>query len=848
MRPVGHCAVALLLGVFLMTGSGCVQAESARLAGGGQALMPIIVAPDASETVRAAAADLAEYLGRIAGAQFEVTEGDGSSGIVLGTAAQFPALAAGAEFAPGDALRREEYLLRSTDSGVVLIGATDIAVEHAAWDLLYRLDYRQYFPGERWEVVPATPELSIDVDDREAPAYHARRIWYGYGPWDYSAEPYARWCLRNRARSGMELSTGHSYGGIIRANREAFAAHPEYYALIDGERRLAGVVDGSGNIKFCISNPGLRDLVVQHALRFFEDNPDADSISMDPSDGGGWCECEPCAQMGSISTRVLTLANQVAEAITERFGDKYVGMYAYGFHSPPPTIRVHPHVIVSVATSFIRGGFTLDQLIEGWQAQGATLGIREYLGVNVWDRDLPGRARGSDLDYVTTTIPRFHEQGARFYSAESSDNWGPNGLGYFIAARTLWDLEEAGRREELVARFLEDCFGPTVEPMRTYYGLIDGANNPLLSQDLLGRMYGALAEARAAAAGDEAVLGRINDLVLYTRYVELYLGYSTAQGEARQGAFEALIRHAYRMRETMMVHTKALYRDLVNRDRAISIPEGAEWSAPEETNPWKDSTPFSDAELAALVTAGIAANPVVDITAVSFSEELVPAAALELAGPVAGTISERARGANVRYLWVDEAPAEIELRVTGGLIAHYRDRGNVRFALYADAEATLEPVATDDSVPPDGEERTVILRTPHAGLHRIEWNDGSDQTAITWPEGMPVTVRSDLEQPGRLYSRWTMVFYVPKGTTEVGGYATNTSGALVDADGQVALDFGEMDGPGYFKVPVPAGQDGRLWGLRDCQGDRMLMTVPPYLAPTAETLLLPREVVETDGG
>ena len=47
-------------------------------------------------------------------------------------------------------------------------------------------------------------------------------------------------------------------------------------------------------------------------------------------------------------------------------------------HSPPPTIRVHPNVIVSVATSFIQPGYTFEQLVEGWAAKGATLGIRDY--------------------------------------------------------------------------------------------------------------------------------------------------------------------------------------------------------------------------------------------------------------------------------------------------------------------------------------------------------------------------------------------------------------------------------------------------------------------------------------
>ncbi len=822
------------------------SAQTARLAADGRALMPVVVAEGASERVQAAASDLAEYLGRIAGAQFDLTVADGASGIVVGTAADFPARAEGAEFAPDHPLKREEYILRSEPERLLLIGATEIAVEHAVWDLLARLGYRQYFPGERWEIVPSTPDLQIDVDAREAPDYHARRIWYGHGTWDYNAEPYQRWCLRNRARSGMALSTGHAYGRIIRAKAGQFAEHPEYYALVDGERRLAGQVDGRGNIKFCISNPGLRQVVVDYALEHFEQNPDADSVSMDPSDGANWCECDDCAAMGSVSDRAVTLANEVAEAVNERFDEKFVGMYAYNVHSPPPSVQVHPNVVISVATSFIRGGYTLDELIEGWQAQGATIGIREYLGVNVWDRDLPGRARGSDLEYVTTSIPDFHAKGARFYSSESSDNWGANGLGYFIAARLLWDVEEADRREEFVARFLNDCFGPAAETMGEFHALIEGSTDPLLSRDLLGRMYARLAEAREAAAGDEAVLERINDLVLYTRYVELFFDYSIASGDARQQAFEDLIRHAYRMRETMMVHTKALYRDLVNRDKAVSIPEGAEWNVAEEENPWKDSTPFSDAELAALIADGIEANPIVDITAVRFSEELVPATPLGLEAPVEGSLDDPVRGRQVRYLWIDEAPAEIPLQVTGGLIPHYRDRGNVQFELYADAEATLEPVDTDGSVPPDGEERSITLETDYAGLHRLEWTDGSDRTKVVLPAGLPVTLRSDLEQPMKLGGRWTLVFYVPKGTETVGGYATSAGGEMIDADGEVAFSFGEMDGAGYFTAPVPEGQDGRLWAMRNCSGQRMLMTVPPYFAASAETLLLPREVVEAD--
>jgi hypothetical protein len=40
--------------------------------------------------------------------------------------------------------------------------------------------------------------------------------------------------------------------------------------------------------------------------------------------------------------------------------------------------------------------------------------------------------------------------------------------------------------------------------------------------------------------------------------------------------------------------------------------------------------------------------------------------------------------------------------------------------------------------------------------------------------------------------------------------------------------------------------DGKLWRFEHCQGQRLLMTVPPYLARNGAELLLPAEVVAAD--
>src|SRR5690606_15433971 len=124
---------------------------------------------------------------------------------------------------------------------------------------------------------------------------------------------------------------------------------------------------------------GLQKLVINDALAKFAKNPNLQSVSMDPSDGGGWQSdsCPDATVYNSVTDRVVTLANLVAQGVNKQYPGKFVGMYAYNDHSPPPTIDVDPHVIPSIATSFIRGGYTLDELIDGWSKKAQRLGIRE---------------------------------------------------------------------------------------------------------------------------------------------------------------------------------------------------------------------------------------------------------------------------------------------------------------------------------------------------------------------------------------------------------------------------------------------------------------------------------------
>lgn len=806
-----------------------------KLTNHGRAAMVITLGTQASGDAELAQMTqwLAATLNTMTDADFQVKVSDQPEGIAIGLPSDFTSLKLSDRFDPQQITRREEYILRSHSQGVHVIGATPLAVMDAVADLLHRLGYRRFFPGNNWEVIPHTPELSVAVDVFETPDYLSRRIWYGFGTWPEVVDQQKLWQMANRNHHGVKLSTGHVYDAIIARNKKAFEEDPTLFPLVDGERR--------GN-KLNIPNPDLRKLVVDYALAQFARNPNMDSISMDPSDGGNWGNVGQDPDTGSISDNVALLANDVAAAVKAQYGDKLVGIYSYNEHAAPPSIKIHPNVVVSVATQFASGGFTLDERMAGFQKQGAMLGIREYYSVAVWDRDLPGKPVASNVDYIARTLPYFYQHGARFMSAEASDNWGAAGLGYYIAAQLMWDSSKANEVPAMVDDFYKRAFGPSEPAMRAFYQLMSPLpTRPLMSEDLVGRMYRALNNAMTQAGDDEAVKARIHDLLLYTHYVDLYRTYSEATGSARQNAYEKLMRFSYRIRGTMMIHSLGLARDLPRRDRTITMPEKAQFNVPQGENPWKSSEPFTQQEFASLLNDGMASNLLRDFDVIAFSHDLIPIDALELDHyqPVQGpTIAVRSASKTL-YVWADE-PGTISFVLNAGKV--YAN-GNVECELYAPGQQVDDEPVDTKVIVADQQPHAVVFTTPFKGLHKMVVTDHGALTTISWEPGLRVTHVETQGERTEAYHRSSRYFYVPKGTKVLAGYVTG-GGQLYDGDGNEVHMFDNSKG--YWHMPIPSGQDGKLWYMRINAGARYWMTVPPYFARTPQELLLPREVVQAD--
>jgi len=135
----------LFLALLYSNGTFGAEPVVCQLAKDGKALLKVAISEKASQDTIALAEELAEYLSKISGAKFATATDDGGSGIVLGLPEDFSALPFELSFEKSP-FTREQYLIRSTDKSLYLLGATDLAVSHAAWDLLHRLGYRQFLP------------------------------------------------------------------------------------------------------------------------------------------------------------------------------------------------------------------------------------------------------------------------------------------------------------------------------------------------------------------------------------------------------------------------------------------------------------------------------------------------------------------------------------------------------------------------------------------------------------------------------------------------------------------------------------------------------------------------------
>jgi hypothetical protein len=500
----------------------------------------------------------------------------------------------------------EGFVLRSDGKSVFLLGLEPPGVQHAVSTFLHRLGCRWFFPGKTWEVVPKSSTIAGSWNERSSPSFATQRLlWYGFGGFKPCLDDLDEWNRHNRMGGPVAVSIGHTWHGLDPV--KDFAAHPDWFALVGGKRQAS---------KPCYSHPDVLRRAIDHALR--EAAAGKSMVSMSPPDGLGYCECATCAavfQGGTpyaangttfakrpdgvvvniTSETLFRLVSEVAKAVAEKHPRTLVGCYAYSAYSHPPSFPLHPNVFLQTTTAFRRTGMTLEEQLRAYGEKTSQVGIREYYSVYQWDWDGPLPTAVAP-DKLQKSLALFHANRVSSVNAEASNNWGPRGLGYYVAAQLLWDVKADVRA--VVRDFYEKAFGPAAPALGRYYArwygrgvttgdasggeLDDRKPGPLKREELAGA-WRDLDEAAKLVRELPGARERVDHLRMYLHYLVLRLRVEEARDE--KSVLDAVRDETVfggRLTYTNMIHSrpligKAFLRRFKKHEKLLAgVPEALE--------------------------------------------------------------------------------------------------------------------------------------------------------------------------------------------------------------------------------------------------------------------------------
>ena len=223
-----------------------------------------------------------------------------------------------------------------------------------------------FLPGETWQIIPSISSPFIKYEKLTQPLFEFRSLANGHGYYRNKKveNNFNFWAKANQMGGSFPIRVGHSYQTIVSNNAESFKQHPEYFA----GKVAKGTLPVTG--KFNVANKQLVDLVVNDAKQrlavFKKTGQFMNMVSMEPSDGSGFCTTPECLKIGNSSDQVFYLTNTVAKAIQKDYPGIWVGNLAYNEHIEPTKFDLEPNVFVMVTNGFNRTKYTTNELLEKW--------------------------------------------------------------------------------------------------------------------------------------------------------------------------------------------------------------------------------------------------------------------------------------------------------------------------------------------------------------------------------------------------------------------------------------------------------------------------------------------------
>jgi len=477
----------------------------------GKPTASIVIAADAPDTVTRAATELQAYFERSTGARLEIlTDQRPAAGtsIFVGESRFTADLGIAVDAAKPDGYRwrtgddwlaivgrdhrgapvtglRNPWLPHEVYNSNLKLGAFgEAGTLYGVYHFLEQfLGVRWFMPGDSGTVVPEHATVSIPaLDVARAPDFEYRYPWFCNFD---ASESDALWFRHVGFGGASPVQAIDSFRMFLKYKDD----HPDWFALVDGERDFSNLccITGGGNL--CLSNEELLHQMAADIRDYFDAHPGQRFFPVAPNDGMiRICGCEQCASQvapdaqghSRFSNYMWGFVNRLAEEVARTHPDHFVGTIAYeGYRDPPDNLaRLHPNVAVMICQT--RGSFAdpdrlraARDVIQRWQAKTDHLYLWEYYRYNLppfpWAPAAYPHLIAADLRFLKG-ISR-----GEFIEAESWDAGQTVRMHYpamqhlnlYVTAKCMWDADLDV--DALLQDYYTGFYGPAADPMAAFW-------------------------------------------------------------------------------------------------------------------------------------------------------------------------------------------------------------------------------------------------------------------------------------------------------------------------------------------------------------------------------------------
>ena len=473
-----------------------------RLANDGRSRYRIVVATNALPSEIYAAEELQRYLERLSGARLEIvadTEPFQAREILLGDNLHLGRLMLRNPARQVDRARlgTDGFVLRTEGDTLILAGGKPRGVLNAVYTLLEeRFGVRWFAPDV--EQVPRLARVQLPkLNQTLVPALEYREVFWTEmmrNP-DFAARhrlngPHHKLTDKHGKPAVVYYPFVHSFDALIPP--DLFKEHPEYFPLIDGQRK-------DGYVQRCLSNPDVLKLATDRVKQWIQEHPEATIISVSQNDTFNNCQCEKCKALddaeGSPAATLLQFVNAIAEAIEPEHPNLRIDTLAYQYtRRPPKTIRPRKNVIVRLCSIECCFAHPIEicaapenrrfrEDIVAWGPVAPSLYIWDYTpNFAHYQQIFPNfdALQPNVQFFVRHGVKGLFEQGN--YSGGGGGEMGP--LRAYVLAKLLWNPDTDVKRH--IDEFTRAYYGRSADKIKAY---LEVTERPVRGQDCHAHIF-----------------------------------------------------------------------------------------------------------------------------------------------------------------------------------------------------------------------------------------------------------------------------------------------------------------------------------------------------------------------